>query len=415
MSYYTRKKNSMKNSLIDENIFKADDINLLNVNEKLLNTPCVLIQNIDYTPLQASIIYNSIKIRNFILEQNNIDINIQNSKGENALTTAIINKAPITFVKELIRRNIDVCLPKDTKYSNIMDLADPEWEGYSELKHIFERRKSYNFIYKKQNSEKQADNQFKDIKKGIESSDYFIDLTKLGNEQAEAQKKSNDLNDNLLNINTTKSMNFNQKDLNFSTNNLQTVKDKNTQESIGQMVSKRNPNRTISKSIFIPKDVIKPSLQFSSNHIKKEVDQIENNIQEIISKSHESDILFNISETENKSKEFKGNVDSSQNMALNVEEEEAMNNNEIRSDKNNSGLIPEKNTEPEQITKKIIKDEYYHVDKGDQSYNRYIGIDDEYMLLIGYQLNESIEASKKLFTCTCCALTRPWKSETEQN
>ncbi|OII74241.1 uncharacterized protein cubi_01085 [Cryptosporidium ubiquitum] len=400
----------MKNNFIDENIFKIDDINLLNGSEELINTPCVVIQNIDYTPLQASIIHSSNKIRNFILKQNNIDINVQNSKGENALITAILHKAPLNFIKELFRRNVDVCLPKDSKYSNILDFADPKWEGYSELKHMVERRKSYNFSYRKQNSEKQIENKY-NIKKKEKQPSNSINLKKFGSELTESHKKNNEVTDNILNLSTLNSMNFDRTNLNLATNHFQTMEGNHSPESNNRTVSKKNVSRNISKSISIPKSVLKPSLQYSNKDIKKDIGQI-NNMQDINYRNHESETSFEVLETEDKLKEYKGNVDPLQNMAQNEEEQGVNDPNDETKNDISLELIHERNKEHEVFEKKTVENENYD-DKRDENYKKYIGVDDEYMLLIGYQLNESIETSKKLFTCTCCALNRPWKSATE--
>ncbi|KAH8583823.1 uncharacterized protein ELE39_001569 [Cryptosporidium sp. chipmunk genotype I] len=415
----------MRNNFIDENIFKIDDINLLIGSEGLFNSPCVVIQNVDYTPLQASLIHNSIKIRDFILKQNSVDINAQNSKGENALVTAIVNKAPLTFIKELFRRNIEICLPNNSKYSSIIDFADPQWEGYSELKHMVQRRKSYNFNYKKQNSERQIENKCNHIeKKETELSNYSIDVTQFGSELAESHEKNHGSDNSILNFSKLNGMNFDHASLNSVTNYLGTDEVKYTSEPSNQIANKKNTIRSISKSIFIPKNVVKPNIQSSTKKSKKDTSQAENSIQEITSINYESEISLGALGAEKKGEEYQGSLVSMQNIILNDEEHGTINNRfEVRTDKNNSSKLisekickfkpSEKNTKHERITEKMTKNQDCSSDQKDEDYNKYIGVDDEYMLLIGQQLNESMEASKKLFTCTCCAGARPWKSEAQ--
>ncbi|CUV05189.1 unnamed protein product [Cryptosporidium hominis] len=412
----------MRNNFIDEDIFKIDDISSLIGSDTLLNSPCVVIQNVDYTPLQASLIHNSIKIRDFILKQNSIDINIQNSKGENVLITAIVNKAPLTFIKELFRRNIDICLPKDSKFSSIIDFADPNWEGYSELKHMLQRRKSYNFNYREQNSEKQIENKSKDVeKKETEQSDYSINTIQFGSELAEVDKK-NSPDNNIFDLKSPNTMNIDDKNLNTIANYLEMVEGKNALEPINQITNKKNTSRSISKSIFIPKSVIKPNAHSSASESKKDT-KVKNDTQESSSLKHESEIFSEPLEAEKKGEENKRNIVHMKNSTTNDEDNGIINNKDkLRSDGNKSSeIISEKmcnikpsakNTKPEFTIKKTTKSQDFNCDQRGGDYCKYIGIDDEYMSLIDQQLNESIETSKKLFSCACCAGIRPWKSET---
>lgn len=400
-----RKKHLMENISIDENIFRTDDIKLLNGSEELFNTPCVVIQNTDYTPLQASIIHNSINIRDFLLKQKNINVNIQNSKGENVLITAIINKTPLNFVKELFRRNVDICLPKDSKYSSVIGFADPEWEGYSELKHILQRRKSYQFIYKKQNSEKQIE-----IKSnGIERLSDNLNDRQNYNELMEIHEKNHVITNPYIGLSTLNNVSSDHTNSHSAVNHSEVVECKDLSEPINQELNRKGAHRIISKSILIPKDVIKPSMQFYSKEKKKRIDQIEN-MCESISIDHEPEVFVKVLETE-KDEEYKEWVYNSHGFTLNDEEHNEKNINCETSNYSFSDVVPEKNTLREPVTKDQIKNEDNVVHQLNEDSRKYFGVDDEYVLFIGHQLNESFEASRNFFTCTFCAGIRPWKSE----
>ncbi|KAK9173586.1 hypothetical protein CmeUKMEL1_11840 [Cryptosporidium meleagridis] len=413
----------MRNNFIDEDIFKVDDIESLIGSNTLLSSSCVLIQNVDYTPLQASLIHNSIKIRDFLLKQNNIDINIQNSKGENVLITAIVNKAPLTFIKELFRRNIDICLPKDSKFSSIIDFADPNWEGYSELKHMLQRRRLYNFNYRKQNSEIQIENISNDVeKKEVEPSDCSNNTIQFGSELTEIDKK-NDPDNNIFNLKRPNTMNIDSKNLNTIASHLEMVEGKNALEPNKQITNKKNASRNISKSILVPKSVIKPNTHSSANESKKDTKKVNNDTQESISLKHESEISLEALEIEKKGEEYKRNVIHMKNLITDDEDNGIINNKyKLRSDVNKSSEIIsekiskitpfEKNTKPEFTTEKTTKNQDLNGNQRGGDYCKYFGVDDEYMSLIDQQLKESIETSKKLFSCVCCAGTRTWKSET---
>lgn len=400
----------MENISIDEKIFKIDDVSLLNGNEKLFNIPSVVIKNSDYTPLQASIIHNSTNIRDFLLGQKNINVNIQNSKGENVLITAIVNKAPLVFVKELFRRNVDICLPKNSKYSSVIDFADPEWEGYSELKHILQRRKSYQFVYKKQNSEKQIKNKCNSKEK------LTVNLKDEQNdsELIEIHKNPHDITNTFVDLGAFNSMSSDNINIHSTVNHSEVAWRNNLSDPINQAINKKCASRIISKSILIPKDVIKPSTQCYSKEKKKHIGQIENDTYESISKDHEPELFVKVLETENENKEYKERVDTLQNITINDEEHNEINVNcEMNNEHVLSDIVTEKNTLREPIIKYQIKNEDNNPNQRDEDSIQYFGVDDEYVLLIGHQLNESMEASRNFFTCVFCAGIRPWKSESE--
>ncbi|KAL7068678.1 hypothetical protein ACR3K2_08370 [Cryptosporidium serpentis] len=125
-----------------ERTFRIDDVTAIANCKNLWNSSCVEIKGISYTPLQAAMICKSTRIIDFLLNQRSLDVNAENSKGENSLITAIQTKVATRILLSLFKKGVVPILPKESTKLSLLDYADPKWEGYSELSHSLQRKKS---------------------------------------------------------------------------------------------------------------------------------------------------------------------------------------------------------------------------------------------------------------------------------
>ncbi|KAK6589251.1 hypothetical protein RS030_213403 [Cryptosporidium xiaoi] len=428
------KRNSLvRDNLIDEKVFRTDDVTTISNSKNLFNVPCVQIKNTLYTPLQASLIYQSSKIRDFLLKQKTIDVNIKNSRGENVLVTAISSKAPSTIIKELFNKNVEISIPKDSSKTSILDYADPSWEGYSELSHMVQRKRSQNTelkkVYSKKHTELKKDEETIDV--DIAQKYELIKEKTIDEQKMKSEFSSNSVENKLLiqnNRNNTESSEYN---VDSSTNEVL----KDAPEIPSKQESTRELIDPTERKIFNPIQNLK---QIGTTQIIKEG--------EVNGKAN-SDSDINISSNSTKYIEIQRNNQSNRSME-DINEEAKINNNfrkfitrvqeNIRSKefKTKNPEEPkdyttemhknsEENTEAsiivnsESLTKKNssargkVKSRSNIIPKSKEAENEkpHVEVDNEYLLLIDHQITESIEMSKQFFTCSFCTGFRPWKSE----
>ncbi|KAH8741349.1 hypothetical protein FG386_003196 [Cryptosporidium ryanae] len=416
------KRNSLvKDNLIDEKVFRTDDVTTISGSKELFNVPCVQIKNVLYTPLQASLIYQSSRIRDFLLKQKTIDINTKNSRGENALVTAISSKAPSNVIRELFNKNIEVSIPKDSSKTSILDYADPSWEGYSELTHMIQKKKSHSLDLKKIDSKKHTELKKDEETTGINIvQKYKLIKERTIDEQKMKSEFSPDLESNNIELNEIPDKskdNMEQKD---------TPDIPSKQESTRELL---NPTE---REVFNPIPNLK---QIDTSKIVKEKEVEVNNGGDIIIESnstHFDEVKRNQSNkvVEDTSEKAKTNQDFKKFITrvqenIRSKEFKTKNQDEIRdgaeeiNKKLETNFEASTNGKNESLTernsftlsKMKSRSNLTHRNKETKDEKVIDDVDDEYLLLIDHQITESIEMSRQFFNCNFCAGFRPWKTD----